>query len=247
VESELSRYLRTHPEIERRLMDVTLETLSPADRFFRAMVLEERGRFAEARAVAELARSRLYTPEYLACYRSQIDHLIGRLTTMDGPIIDLASGRCELVEEMALRLPHPIVATDFSPRVLRRDRKWLEFFDYERVSLLAFDARRTPFRDGAVKIMTTNLGLANIERPGDLVRELRRVDSGTFLAVMHFFPDEDEANAVVIQKWGLAPFLYRHSALEQFAAAGFEVELENVQTGVAQPTPTSTLIEGGRD
>jgi len=245
VESGLSQYLRAHPEVERRLMDVPLETLSPADQFLRAMVLEERGMYAEARAAADRARSGLYTSEYLTCYRSQIDHLIERLAATEGPIVDLASGRCELVEEMARRLPQILVATDFSPRVLRRDRRWLEFFGlYDRVSLLAFDARRTPFKDGAVRTMTTNLGLVNIEHPGDLLREPRRVVSGTFLAISHFFPEEDRANAETIRKFGLAPFLYRRSTLEHFAAAGFEVELENVQTGIARPTPTSVLIEG---
>jgi hypothetical protein len=92
--------------------------------------------------------------------------------------------------------------------------------------------------------MTTYLGLANIERPGDLLRELRRVVSGTFLAISHFFPEEDEANAEAIREFGLAPFLYRRSTLERFAAAGFEVGLENLQAGIARPTPTSALIEG---
>jgi len=247
VESGLSQYLRTHPEVECRLMDAPLETLSPADQFLRAMALEERGEYAAAKAAADLARSGLYTSEYLACYRSQIDYLIGRLAASEGPIVDLASGRCELVEEMARRLPQPLVATDFSPRVLRRDRRWLEFLGlYDQVSLLAFDARRTPSKNGVVRTMTTNLGLANIERPGDLLRELRRVVSGTFLAISHFFPEEDEANGRVIRELGLAPFLYRRSTLEQFTAAGFEVELENVRTGVARPTPVSELIEGAQ-
>ena len=245
VESGLARYLRTHPEIERRLMGMPLGTLAPADQFFRAMVLEERGRYAEAKIAAERARSGLYTSEYLACYRSQIEYLIGHLVQMEGPIVDLASGRGGLVEEMAQRLPHLLIATDFSPRVLRRDRRWLEFFGlYDRVSLLAFDARRMPFKDGAVGTMTTNLGLVNIERPGDLVQELRRVISGTLLAICHFFPEEDEANAAAIRELGLVPFSYRRSTLEHFAAAGFEVELENVQVGKARPTPLSELIEG---
>jgi hypothetical protein len=209
------------------------------------MVLEERGKYAEAKAAAELARSGLYTSEYLACYRSQIDCLIGHLVQVEGPIVDLASGRCELVEEMACRLPHLLVATDFSLRVLRRNRRWLEFFGlYDRVSLLAFDARRMPFKDGAVGTMTTNLGLVNIERPDDLVQELRRVVSGTFLAICHFLPEEDEANAAAIRELGLVPFSYRRSTLEHFAAASFEVELENVQAGKARPTPVSELIEG---
>ncbi len=245
VESRLSQYLRDHPEIERKMLESPLEDLAAADRFLRAMVLEERGSYAEAKAAADSARPGLYTPEYLACHQSQIEHLLEVLGPSEGMIIDLASGQGQLIEAMARTLNVPLAATDFSPRVLRRDRRWFEFFRLaERISFLAFDARRMPFRDGAVRTMTTNLGLANIEQPGDLLQELRRVLSGTFLAVCHFFPEDDDVNGAMIREWGLEPFLYRQTTLERFAEAGFQVELKNVQKSIARPTPTSELIEG---
>lgn len=163
-------------------MDGPLGTLVPADQFFRALILDERGEYAQAKVAAQSARARIYTPEYLACSDNQINHAIEHLSSSAGPIVDLASGMGHLVEEMARRLTQPIVATDFNPRALRRDRWRLEFFGlYDRVSLLAFDARRTPFRDGAVEILTTYQGLLNISEPGALLRELRRIVSGTFL------------------------------------------------------------------
>ena len=146
---------------------------------------------------------------------------------------------------MARSLSQPLVATDFSARVLRRDQRWLAFSGLaERVSLMSFDARRMPFRDGAVRLMTTNLGLANIVQPGDLLRKLRRVVSGMFLAISHFFVEEDERNGAKIRELGLAPFLYRRSALEQFTEAGFQVELANVKSGIARSISMSELIEG---
>lgn len=248
VDSELALYLREHPEVERRLLQAPLETLGPADLFFRALVLEERGRLAEARAAAKRAQIGLYTPEYRACYESQLHHVVRHLSSSadkDEPIIDLASGQGELVERLARGLSQPIVATDFSPRVLRRDRRFFEFLGLEaQISLLAFDARKTPFKDGAIKTMTTNLGLANVEHPGDLLKELRRIISGEFLAIVCFYPEDDEANAAAIRELGLEPFLYRDSALELFAEAGFEVKLENVRKGRALPTPKSEILEG---
>ncbi|MBU0495582.1 MAG: methyltransferase domain-containing protein [Chloroflexi bacterium] len=245
VDSQLVQYLRAHPHIERQLMDVPLETLAPADQFFRALVLEERGDYAQARAAKELANIKIYTPEYRACCESQFDHVIERLSTSGGPIVDLASGQGYLVEELARRLDRPIIATDMSPRVLRRNRKWFEFFGlYDAISLLAFDARRTPFKDGAVETMTTFLGLLNIEEPGDLLRELRRVVAGTFLSIMHFFPEDDQANAAKIREVGLSALSFRASALECFAAAGWQTEVANACTGRACPTPTGVVLEG---
>ncbi len=243
MDSRLAQYLRQHPEIERRLMAGPVETLAPADQFFRALILEERGEYGQARAIMDPVWPRLYTPEYRACCESQINHVVEHLAGAEGPVVDLASGRGQLVEALARRLARPVVATDFSPRVLRRDRRWLAFLGLDdQVSLLAFDARRTPFRDGAVETLTTLLGLPNVEQPGDLLTELRRIVSGTFLAISHFYPEEDTTNAEVINQAGLSTMLFRRSALEHLIAAGWEVTVANVCTGLARPTPTGVLL-----
>ncbi len=245
VDSGLIQHLREHPELERQLMEVPLDTLAPADQFFRALVLEEQGNYIEAQIAEDSANKDLYTPEYTSCWNSQMDYLVEQLSTTTEPIVDLASGRCYLVEKLVRRLKSRIVATDFSPSVLRRDRRWLESFGlYDRVSLLAFDARRTPFKDGAVGTLTTNLGLPNIKDPDNLLRELRRIVAGVFLAVSHFFPEEDEANAKVIREAGLETLLYRRTALEHYAKAGWAIEVKNACVGKARPTPLSLVLEG---
>lgn len=245
ADSRLIQYLREHPEIERQLMDVPLDTLAPADQFFRALMLEERGEYAEAKAAEDVANARLYTPEYMACWDSQYNHVLEYLSASDGPIVDLASGRGYLVGELARKLERPIVATDFSPRVLRLDRRWLEFLGlYDQVSLLAFDARRTPFKDGVIETLTTNLGLPNIREAGDLLQELRRIVAGTFLAVHHFYPEGDKTNAAALHEAGLSALLFRHSTLECFTEAGWQVDVANVCTGKARPTPTGVALGG---
>jgi len=70
---------------------------------------------------------------------------------------------------------------------------------YEKVSLLAIDAHRMPFRDGAAWAMTTNIGLPSIEHPGGLLKELQYIVAGRFLAISSFFPPGDEANNAVIR------------------------------------------------
>ena len=245
LDSQLIQYLRENPQIESKLMDAPLNTLNPADQFFRAQILEERGEFAQAKAIASLARSKLYAPEYLKCYNAQINYFIAQLSIFDGPIIDLASGRGDLAELLVHKLKLPIVFTDFSPQILRRNRRWLEFFGlYDRVSLLAFDARCSPFKDGVIKAMTTNLGLINIEEPENLLSELRRVVSGKFFAISHFYPEDDEVNAEAIKKVGLDQFLFRKQALNSFCKASWQVKMENMMIGKAWPTPKGEVIEG---
>ena len=92
VDSQLSLYLKSHPEHEKKLMDVPVENLSPTDQQFRALVLDERGEFGDGKKVEELAHNNMYTTEYKACWDSQIAYILDRLESFEGPIVDLASG-----------------------------------------------------------------------------------------------------------------------------------------------------------
>ena len=247
VDSQVVLYLQDHPDIEKQLMDGPAEKLAPTDQQFRAMVLDERGDFAEGKKTEELAQKSLYTNEYLAGSNSQFEYVLESLGAFSGPIVDLASGRCYLVEKIASQLRRPVIATDFSPSVLRRDRKYFQFLELDGlVSFLAFDARKTPFKNGTIEVMTTNVGLMNIEEPGNLLHELKRIISGTLLAVSHFFPQDDDANRKVIEDAGIDAFVYKASALKHFSSTGWNVKIENSFMARSLPTPPSIIFEGAR-
>jgi len=247
VESQLSLYMKAHPETEKKLMEGPAENLSATDQQFRASVLDERGEFGEGRRVEKLAHKNMYTAEYKSCWDSQVEYVLANLGSSDGPIVDLASGRCYLVEAIARKVNRPIVATDFSPSVLRRDRAYFQCLDMDhRISFLAFDARKTPFRSGAIELMTTNLGLPNIEDPSDLMKEIERIVEGTFLAISHFFPDVDDENHALIMQAGIEAFVYRQSAMKHFAKIGCNAKIENTCIAEALPTPESEIFEGAR-
>lgn len=245
VDSNLIQYLRHNPEVEKALMEVPLESLAPADQFFRALVLEEMGDYARAKVASDLALKGIYTPEYLVCSENLINFMIEVLSNSSDPIIDLASGKGILVEQMARKLPRKIVATDFSPLVLVGNRHRFEYFDWlDQVSFLAFDARRTPFKDGAVTTLTTYQGLSNIREPGHLLQELRRIVSGSFLAITFFFQENGKEHKYMIEELGLSNLIFRHIALESFPKAGWEVKTIKTCFSKALPTPTGEVIKG---
>jgi ubiquinone/menaquinone biosynthesis C-methylase UbiE/uncharacterized protein YbaR (Trm112 family) len=247
VESQLSSHLQDHPDIERQLMNVPLHDLSPADQFFRAMILDERGAFEQAKTAFKSANTGLYSAEYLACSEAQITFILDQLTETEGPIIDLASGMGQLVERMVRELTQPVVATDFSLRVLRQDQKRFKHFGLdEKISLLACDARRMPFRDDSAGVLTTYLGLANIREAIDLLRELHRITAGKFLAITHFFPEDDPGNKRTIEELGLVDLLYQNRALKLFDQAGWQASVKNTRKGIAKPTPSGMILEGAR-
>jgi uncharacterized protein YbaR (Trm112 family) len=244
LDSELLQYLQANPETEHLLMKSPVETLKPADQFFRARILEERGDFDAAKKILDKVDEGIYTQEYLDCYQRQMEYILDALGDSEGPLVDLASGRGGLVEQELKRHARPMIVSDLSPSVLQRDRKWLEHFElYDGVSLLAFDARHTPFKNRAIGTLTTNQGLANIRQPEGLLKELRRVVGGSFLATSLFYDPEDEANAGTINELHL-DMLFRENAVESFRRSGWKLSIENACIAHALPTPNAELLEG---
>ncbi len=246
VDNSLLDHLAAHPDVEAALMTPPAESLNPADQFFRAMVLDARGDFSGAKAIEQVALHEMYEPAHRDCQESQLAYVVNELAKGEGPIVDLASGRGYLVEALLAGTHRPIVVTDFSPTVLRRNQRWLHSEGQTgRVSLLAFDARRTPFKDGAVETLTTNQGLPNIENPGALLAELRRVVAGMFFAISHFYPEDDRPNREILESFGLDQLLLERTARAAFTEASWTLRVENRCTAPAHPTPKGEVIAGG--
>jgi Methyltransferase domain len=248
AESRLGRYLADNPDVERALLGSDVAALAPADRFFRAFVLEERGDVEGAREAEESALEGLYGAEQRACHARQLEHIAREAAGEPGPVVDVASGRARLVEQLAREVACLVVATDISPVALLRARRTLEVVGIPpgRVSFVALDARRTPFREGAVGVLTSNLGLQNVQWPGPLLDELRRTTRGRLLAASQLFPAGDSVNRQAAEDGGFAELLWRETALAAFEAAGWRVAVASSCTAPARPTPDSELIPGAR-
>jgi len=142
-----------------------------------------------------------------------------------------------LVELLVDAVHGRVLATDLSPRTLRRVRAAYG------VGVAALDARQMPFGDGVVPTMTTFVGIANVEQPGELMRELRRVVGRRLLAICSFYPEGDgNADAIAATDSGLV--LYREPFLRGLGEAGFDVRVLASCAARAEPTPRGVLLEG---
>ena len=90
--------------------------------------------------------------------------------------------------------------------------------------------------------MTTFVGLPNIEQPGSLLKELRRVVFGRFLAISQFYPAADAVNVTALREYGLEDSMLLKPALNDFKSAGWDVRIRNLRSCLAKPTPRSALI-----
>lgn len=240
VDSRLNQVLREKPDLEAQMRDSD----NPADQFFLSMVFEERGEFAAAKTLFDRAFPAIYTDGYLAGSDRQMDFVLESIQS--GPVVDLASGRGYLVKRLLKHGIAPVIATDFSPRILRRDRDYFKHHGlYDHLSLIACDARRLPFKNKSIPTMTSYVGLANIEKPGDVVAELKRVVGGKLLAISQFYAPDDAPNAAIIKEYGL--LMFEDELLAIFDRLDWQASVMARMEVTARPTPQSKILGAGID
>ena len=210
--TQLAGYLGSHPEIARRLLDGPPDKLSPADRYFRGLILEERGEVAEGREMQDQALRACYTADWQEGTRRVRRWVVDRLRRTPGVTVDFACGTGTLVEDLLAGAHSRIIGTDISPRVLRRLRRRCPPAHGSRLDLLAMDARRMAFRDGSLDRLTTFEGLLNLSQPTEALAEIQRVLRGDFWALMGFYPPDDFANRDMLRNLGLEVMGFRPSA-----------------------------------
>jgi hypothetical protein len=187
----------------------------------------------------------LYTEAVRDCSARMVDEVAARVRDLagTGPVVDLASGRGSLLTRLA-RIGGPVVGTDASIRVLRRDRRELERLGLaDRVSLIAADMRHIPFRDATIGILTTNVGLDNLSPPEALdqvLSECRRVTAGPFLAICQAEVTDDGLRWPAITGETGRP----HPILARLERSGWAAQIVASGEAVAEPTPPSTLLDG---
>jgi len=242
--TQLAVYLESHPDTARSLLTLPPDELPPADRYYRGLILEERGQVIEGRGLQEQAMTECYTDEWRQGTRRQREWTVAQLRQETKPIVDLACGTGTLVEDLLAGTQGRIIGTDISPRVLRRLRRRCEPAHGSRLDLLAMDARRMAFRDGSLDRLTTFEGLVNLSQPAEALAEIQRVLRGDLWALMGFYPPDDSANRDLLRSLGLEAMGFRSSALAAFAAAGLDAGIEFEVKARVRPTPRARLLEG---
>lgn len=243
-ESELEKYLRENPDIYDKLMNTPEDEMNGADYWFKATYFELKNDFETSSRLFKNAFKKIYTQDYVDGWESQIDFILNNIES-NKPIIDIASGKGYLVEKLLKETKNYVVATDFSPTILARNKEYYKYKGlYNRLSLIAFDARKTPFKDNSIEILTSNMGLQNIEQPGEVIKEMNRITKGIFMPIMFFIDKEDKVHIDLFNKYGNADYATRENAIETFKNAGWNVNIANSFLASIKPTPEGEILNG---
>jgi SAM-dependent methyltransferase/uncharacterized protein YbaR (Trm112 family) len=244
--SGLAMHLARHPDLAKCLLGDPPDHLAPMDRYFRGLLVEESGRIAEGRDIQDQALCECYTEDWREAARRARARTAAAVAGQSGAVVDLVCGMGTLLDDL-LALSHAcLVATDVSPRVLRRVHRRLDAGQAARVAFLAMDAHQLAFRDESFDTLTTLEGLLNIPLPPAVLAEVRRVLRGDFWAIMSFYPIEDHGNREQLRSLGLEVIGLRSNALEAFRAAELQAQAEFEAHARACPAPPGRLLKGAR-
>ncbi len=243
-ESGLEKYLRENPDIYEKLMNTPEEELNGADYCYKASYFEMKRDFTTSSRMFKNAFEKIYTQDYIEGWKSQMDFIVKEIED-DKPIIDIASGKGYLVEKLLEETKSFIVATDFSPTILARNKEYFKFKGfYDRLSLISFDARKTPFKDNSIITLTSNMGIQNIEQPGEVISEMNRITKKDFMSVMQFIDEGDKVHMDLFNKFGSVAYATRDKASETFKKIGWNVKVCNSYIANIKPTPEGEILKG---
>lgn len=244
-ESSMEKFFKENPDTYQKLMNTPEEELNGADYWFKASYFEMKKDFLTSSRMFKQGFEKIYTKDYINGWDSQMDYIVNNIEN-DQPIIDLATGKGYLVEKLLMKKENYVAATDFSPTILRRNKEYYKAKGlYDKLSLISFDARKTPFRDNSITTMTSNMGLQNIEQAGEVTKELNRITQSEFMPVMCFIDKDDKTHIELLNKFGINAYSTRENAVETFKKSGWDIEICNSFLADIKPTPKGEILEGG--
>jgi ubiquinone/menaquinone biosynthesis C-methylase UbiE/uncharacterized protein YbaR (Trm112 family) len=242
-EDNLERFFKLNPEIRARLMVAPFEEMSAADMYVKAMLLEKEGNEKEAEKLMNIATINAYTKEMLDATDKEFKYLINLLRKQSQFVVDIASGPGVLVKQILQNTDLKVVITDLSMSIIKRTYNSLIKEGYgERITFIAFDARTTPFRNNSVPIITSFVGLQNIDNPDNIISELKRISSGEFYSVCSFCSEDDDINRADLRKSGIESMYLKKKHVDEFVNNGWKVELLNPILAKSSPTPMSKIL-----
>lgn len=168
VDGVVVNFFNENKNLLSKLEAIDAQDMNGADLWYLATYFEMKQDYKKAKGLFDIAFPKVYVQEFLNAWNSNMDYIVNHIQPEE-MVVDIASGKGHLVRKILEETSNKVVATDFSPTVLIRNKSYYQQLNlYNNLSLLAFDARRTPFKKDSVDLLTTNVGLSNIENPGNI-------------------------------------------------------------------------------
>ncbi len=113
-------------------------------------------------------------------------------------ILDFASGKCLLVNELSKLKNCHVIVNDINPIVVMQAQQ--NFEKFEHMSFMAFDMKRSPFRNKSIHTVTTMLGLQNIIPCNGIIEEINRI-ADVFINISAYLSEGLLENIEILNKY----------------------------------------------
>jgi len=245
AENWLKNFTAENPDIIKKLMTADIEKLNAADIMIRSMLNKIEENHEEAERLNKLCNQKAYKEETLKAGYAQADYIINALKNEKDFILDVASGQGTLISKFLENTDVCVVSSDISFNVLKKAKESAEKDGFgDRVSYIAFDLKKSPFKNKSVKTITTYVGLQNIENPEKIFGELRRICGGKLYSACVFCCEDNIVNRKDLENDGLDKTWIKNKYIEEFNNAGFVSVVENSIITLDDPTPVGKIMQG---
>lgn len=243
-ESQIGKFFKENKDVLENLINTEVDDLNGADLWYLASYYEINEDFDKSIPLFEKAFKKVYAPKFLEAWENSRKYIIDNVKE-DELVVDIASGKGYLIKEMLERIPNKIVATDFSPTILIRNKKYFKKIGlYDNLSLMSFDARRTPFKKESVDLLTSNIGLSNVENSGKLAEEIYRIVKDRTLFYFQFLDESDQKHMDLLKKYGVQDMNVKSLCSKVFDKTKLKYTFENSIVVKIEPTPVGEIVSG---
>ena len=245
AENWLKNLVAEKPVIREKLMTTDIEKMNATDIMIRMMINQIEGNHDEAERLRKICNQKAYKAESLKAGQDQIQYIVNALKKEKDFILDVASGQGTLVSKFLENTNNCIVSSDISFNVMEKAKNLSDKNGFsDRVSYIAFDLSKSPFKDKSVKVMTTYVGLQNISSSEKIFKEIRRICGGKLYSACIFCCEDNIVNRKDLEKEGLDKTWIKSNYIEEFNNAGFSSVVENSIITVDEPTPVGEIVQG---
>ncbi|MCL2772484.1 MAG: methyltransferase domain-containing protein [Oscillospiraceae bacterium] len=243
-ENWLNDLIGNNPDVRKKLMTTDIEEMNAADIVIRYMVHKAEGNISEAEKLIEIINKKAYKEETIKANLSQLDYIVNSLKDENDFILDVASGEGSLISKFLENTDTCLISSDISFNVLEKAKKSTEEKGFsDRVSYIAFDLNKSPFKEKTVKTITSFLGLQNIPYP-EVFKEMRRICNGKLYMACVFCCEDNIVNLRALEKGGSDKTWVKNKFIDEFNKVGFTSIVENSIITLDDPTPVGEIVKG---
>lgn len=245
ISDRLMTFLDDNPKITETLMDTEESKLNASDTWAKYLYMKKQKEIIKSELLIKQVMDKLYSKESINAKNELISELINIIKGIKNPVLDIASGYCNLGFEALKHTDCLIVATDNNVHCLKESKLLAKKMGYgaDRICFIVCDLKKSPFKTKSFGCAITFVGFQNIINPQIIIEEMSRVVSDKIISISTFCQQEDKVNLFVLRRDKLLDTWIKEKYCELFEKYGWKVTCKKSITAYVKGTCYGKIIK----